>query len=225
MQADMGEARTGRFYRTFGKRIFDIVIALTAMIVLAPLLAILAVAVRICLGSPVLFRHRRPGLGGEPFVLLKFRTMTDRRDETGRLLPDRERGTKFGNFLRASSLDELPELWNVLRGEMSLVGPRPLMMQYLPRYTPRQMRRHETKPGITGLAQVNGRNLLCWEQKFEMDVDYVDRCSLRLDLEILARTVRAVLLREGIAAPAHFSAPEFMGSGREAAESKSERRQ
>jgi sugar transferase EpsL len=168
--------------------------------------------VRVKLGSPVLFRQRRPGLNGHPFTLMKFRTMTTARDEAGRLLPDSQRLTGFGKFLRATSLDELPELFNVLRGEMSLVGPRPLLMEYLDRYTLEQARRHQVKPGLTGWAQINGRNALAWEDKFKLDVYYVDRVSLWLDLSILLRTFVQLFKREGISAEGHATMPFFIGS-------------
>jgi lipopolysaccharide/colanic/teichoic acid biosynthesis glycosyltransferase len=197
------------FYRRRGKRLLDVVGAATALVVTSPVQVAAAVAVRRSLGSPVLFRQQRPGLGGVPFTLLKMRTMKDSRDPSGRLLPDAERLTPLGRRLRASSVDELPELWNVLRGDMSLVGPRPLLMEYLDRYTPEQARRHEVRPGITGWAQVNGRNTLSWEQKFDLDVWYVDNVSLGLDLRILWRTVQAVLAREGISAVGHQTMPEF----------------
>jgi lipopolysaccharide/colanic/teichoic acid biosynthesis glycosyltransferase len=172
----------------------------------------LAFRVRQELGSPVLFRQVRPGLGGKPFVMYKFRTMTEERDEQGNLFPDEKRLTPFGAFLRAWSLDELPELFNVLKGDMSLVGPRPLLMQYLDRYTPEQFRRHEVKPGITGWAQVNGRNALSWEEKFKLDVWYVDNWTIWLDLKILWLTLVKVLRREGISAHGHATMPEFKGS-------------
>jgi lipopolysaccharide/colanic/teichoic acid biosynthesis glycosyltransferase len=197
-----------------GKRTLDLFISLLALALLSPLLLALALLVRVRLGSPVLFRQQRPGQGGRPFRMVKFRTMTDRRDAEGRPLPDAERMTPFGRFLRGSSLDELPELWNVLVGDMSLVGPRPLLMQYLDRYTPEQARRHEAKPGITGWAQVNGRNALTWERKFELDVWYVDHRSLLLDLKILALTVAKVVRREGISAAGEATMQEFKGSGR-----------
>ncbi|MCS6840082.1 MAG: sugar transferase [Roseiflexus sp.] len=185
-------------YRRYLKRVFDICIASAALIALAPLLLMIAALVRILLGAPVIFRQQRPGLHGKPFTLLKFRSMTDARDADGNLLPDDQRLTRFGRFLRSSSLDELPELINVIRGEMSLVGPRPLLMEYLDRYTPEQMRRHAVRPGITGWAQVNGRNAISWEQKFALDVWYVDHLSFWLDLRILALTVWRVARREGI---------------------------
>ena len=193
------------------KRGFDLLAATAALVVLAPVLAAIAALVRMMMGSPVLFRQERPGYKGRPFTCLKFRTMTDERDAAGRLLPDGERLTRLGRWLRSTSLDELPELINVLRGEMSLVGPRPLLPQYLARYTPEQMRRHDAKPGITGWTQVNGRNALSWEQKFEMDLWYVDHRSFWLDVRILARTVWQVLRRDGIAQPGHASMPEFLG--------------
>lgn len=194
------------------KRIVDVVAAGVGLVVLSPLLVVLAVLVRLRLGSPVLFRQVRPGLHGQPFELLKFRTMTDDRDGRGELLPDAQRLTTFGAWLRRSSLDELPELLNVLRGEMSLVGPRPLLMEYLDLYTPRQARRHEVRPGITGWAQVNGRNAATWSDKFELDVWYVEHQSLWLDLRILARTLRQVVGQDGIAADGHVTAPRFTGS-------------
>jgi lipopolysaccharide/colanic/teichoic acid biosynthesis glycosyltransferase len=179
---------------------------------LAPLLVITALLVRRLLGTPVLFRQRRPGLHGKPFTIYKFRTMTDARDQDGNLLSDEERCPPFGRFLRSSSLDELPELWNVLRGEMSFVGPRPLMMEYLDRYSPEQARRHDVLPGITGWAQVNGRNAISWEEKFNLDVWYVDNHNLYLDLKILWLTAAKVIKRDGISAPGELTAPEFMGS-------------
>lgn len=194
------------------KRLFDIAVAAMTSLVLAPVLVALAALVRLKLGRPVLFRQIRPGLDGVPFEMVKFRTMTDQRDASGRLRPDEERLTTFGRFLRATSADELPELWNVLRGEMSLVGPRPLLMQYLDRYTDRQRRRHEVKPGITGWAQVNGRNALSWDEKFELDVWYVDNRSFLLDLKILAMTLLQVVRRQGISSAGYATTPEFMGS-------------
>ena len=199
-------------YRVIGKRLFDLALVIPALLVLAPVLLGVALLVRRRLGSPVLFRQERPGLGGKPFVMLKFRTMTDARDAAGALLPDEARTHPFGQMLRRTSLDELPELLNVLKGEMSLVGPRPLLMRYLPRYTPEQNRRHDVLPGITGLAQVRGRNNLPWDEKFVLDVQYADQCSLWLDIRILLRTVRAVTAAEGVSAPSHFSSPEFMGT-------------
>jgi lipopolysaccharide/colanic/teichoic acid biosynthesis glycosyltransferase len=193
------------------KRLFDFVAASLVLLLLAlPLLA-LAWQVRRKLGSPVLFTQVRPGLHGQPFRMVKFRTMTDARDASGALLPDAQRLTPFGRFLRASSLDELPELWNVLRGEMSLVGPRPLLMEYLPLYSPEQARRHEVRPGITGWAQVNGRNAISWADKFALDVWYVDHRSLWLDVRILWLSVRKVLVRDGISAAGEATMPRFEG--------------
>ena len=181
------------------------------LLLLAVPLALLAWQVRRKLGSPVLFTQVRPGLHGKSFRMVKFRTMTDARDASGALLPDAQRLTPFGRFLRASSLDELPELWNVLRGEMSLVGPRPLLMEYLPLYSPEQARRHEVRPGITGWAQINGRNAISWADKFALDVWYVDHRSLWLDLRILWMTVRKVLVRDGISAAGEATMPRFEG--------------
>jgi lipopolysaccharide/colanic/teichoic acid biosynthesis glycosyltransferase len=194
------------------KRLFDFLAAFLALLLLAlPLLA-LAWLIRSKLGSPMLFRQVRPGLQGRPFTMVKFRTMTVERGPDGALLPDAQRLTPFGRFLRASSLDELPELWNVLKGDMSLVGPRPLLMEYLPLYTPEQARRHEVRPGITGWAQVNGRNAISWVDKFALDVWYVDHRSLWLDVQILWRTVRKVLVRDGISAAGEATMPKFTGS-------------
>ena len=194
------------------KRLFDLSIAVPLLVVFSPVMAVVFLAVTLALGRPALFRQVRPGLHGRPFTLVKFRSMTDARAADGRLKPDAERLPPLGRLLRRTSLDELPQLWNVLRGEMSLVGPRPLMMEYLPRYSPEQMRRHDVLPGITGWSQVNGRNNLAWEEKVALDVEYVDRCSLWLDIRILLRTVRAVTGAEGVSAPSHFSSPEFMGT-------------
>ncbi|MBX3423911.1 MAG: sugar transferase [Pirellulaceae bacterium] len=194
------------------KRAIDIAVAAGAILLFSPLLAIIALAIVRSLGKPVLFSQQRPGIKGQPFWMFKFRTMTDARDAEGHLLPDDQRLNRLGKFLRSSSLDELPELWNVLKGDMSLVGPRPLLMQYLPLYTPRQARRHDVRPGITGWAQINGRNALTWEQKFEYDVWYVENQSLWLDLRILACTIFKVLGRQGISAPGHVTADFFRGS-------------
>jgi sugar transferase EpsL len=199
-------------YNQFGKRLLDLALAIPAVIMLFPALVVIAILVRITLGSPVLFRQQRAGLNGQPFTVFKFRTMTNARDLSGSLLPDDARLTPLGRFLRGTSLDELPELFNVLRGEMSLVGPRPLLLHYLPRYTPQQMRRHEVKPGITGWAQVNGRNALSWEQKFALDIWYVDHYSLWLDLQIIALTIWKILTWEGITQPGHATAEEFKGT-------------
>jgi lipopolysaccharide/colanic/teichoic acid biosynthesis glycosyltransferase len=199
-------------YRRTGKRVFDLALIMLALPVTLPLLVTLALLVRVRLGSPVMFRQERLGLNGKPFSIRKFRTMTNGRDARGNLLPDSERLTRFGRFLRAASLDELPELINVLRGEMSLVGPRPLYSHYRDRYTAEQFRRHEVLPGITGWAQVNGRNAISWEAKFERDVWYVDHCSLRLDVKIIALTLLKIIKREGISQPGHATAEEFQGT-------------
>jgi sugar transferase EpsL len=196
----------------YPKRLFDLLISLLALLLLSPLLGLLVLLVHVKLGSPVLFRQQRPGLHGRPFTLIKFRTMIDQRDAHGNLLPDADRLTKFGKFLRASSLDELPELWNVLKGEMSLVGPRPLLMHYLPLYTPEQARRHEVRPGITGWAQVNGRNALSWEDKFALDVWYVDHHTLWLDLKIIFLTLLKIIKRHGINHPGEATMQAFTGS-------------
>lgn len=193
------------------KRGFDLVVVFAAAPFWLPVLAVVALLVRLKLGSPVFFRQKRPGQGARIFEMVKFRTMTDARAAAGNLLPDAVRLTPFGKWLRSTSLDELPELLNVLRGDMSLVGPRPLLVQYLARYSPRQARRHEVKPGITGLAQVMGRNALSWDQKFEWDVRYVETQSLWLDLKILALTLKTVFVREGISAAGDATMPEFRG--------------
>lgn len=194
------------------KRLLDFLGAFIGLVVLSPFIIVIALAVRVNMGGPVLFRQERAGLHGNPFILYKFRTMRDLRDLEGHLLPDEMRLTRLGHFLRSTSLDELPELFNVLKGEMSLVGPRPLLMEYLERYTPEQARRHEVKPGVTGWAQVNGRNAITWEEKFKLDVWYVDNWSLGLDLKILVLTFIKVLKREGISAGGHATMPEFRGS-------------
>ena len=195
------------------KRLLDLVLTLPGLILISPLLAAIVLLIRVRLGRPVLFRQVRPGLRGEPFLVYKFRTMSDLRTADGRLLPDQVRLTGLGRFLRSFSLDELPELFNVLKGEMSLVGPRPLLMEYLSRYTPEQARRHDVLPGITGWAQINGRNALTWEQKFAHDVWYVDHRSMALDVGILAQTLVKTVLREGISQPGHATAEEFKGQG------------
>ena len=194
------------------KRLVDIVLAFGGLALLAPVMLAVTWLIRRQFGSPILFRQTRPGLHGKPFSILKFRTMADTRDAKGNLLPDAERLTGFGRFLRSTSLDELPELFNVLKGEMSLVGPRPLLMAYLPLYTPEQARRHEMRPGITGWAQVNGRNAISWEEKFRLDVWYVDNQSFWLDLKILLLTVKKVVVRDGISAVGEATAPRFTGS-------------
>lgn len=194
------------------KRLFDLLLASNALVLLALPMLVLALVIRLKLGGPVLFRQVRPGINGQPFIMVKFRTMTDERGPDGALLPDALRLTPFGRFLRASSLDELPEFWNVLRGDMSLVGPRPLLMEYLPHYSPEQARRHEVRPGITGWAQINGRNAIGWEDKFKLDVWYVDNRSLWLDVQILWRTVRKVLLSDGISGVGEATMSSFSGS-------------
>ncbi|MBL0170009.1 MAG: sugar transferase [Gemmatimonadaceae bacterium] len=193
------------------KRAFDILVASMLLVLLAPVLMTVAIAVHFALGSPVLFRQQRPGLAGRPFTLVKFRTMRDAVDEHGTPLEDSRRLTAFGQFLRATSLDELPELWNVLRGDMSVVGPRPLLMEYLPRYTPAQRRRHDVRPGITGWAQVNGRNASSWDERFSHDVWYVEHRTFGLDVRIMVRTVHQVFAAEGIAQPGHATMPRFTG--------------
>ncbi|HGF7375763.1 TPA: sugar transferase [Vibrio cholerae] len=197
------------------KRKFDIVVSLVILLFLSPIIAIVAWKIRKNLGSPVLFRQTRPGLNGKPFEMVKFRTMKDAVDSKGNPLPDSERMTPFGDKLRNSSLDELPELWNVLKGEMSLVGPRPLLIQYLPLYSKEQARRHEVRPGLTGWAQINGRNAINWEDKFKFDVWYVDNHSFWLDIKILVLTVKKVFVKEGISAEDHVTMPEFKGNNNE----------
>jgi sugar transferase EpsL len=204
---------TGDLYRTFGKRLLDATIAALLLVVLAPLMLVVAGLVAVYLGRPVFFQQERPGVHGRPFRLIKFRTMTEARDVDGDLRPDAERLTRFGRALRSTSLDELPELLNVLRGEMSLVGPRPLLMSYLERYSPDQARRHEVKPGLTGWAQVNGRNAVDWHSRFHLDRWYVDNVSLWLDVRIVARTIHAVVRREGISEQGGATMTEFFGNG------------
>ncbi len=194
------------------KRLVDVTLSFVALIVLAPLMLVIAALVRLRLGRPVLFRQKRPGLYEKPFHLMKFRTMTDARDSAGDLMPDAERLTRFGGWLRSTSIDELPALWNVLLGSMSLVGPRPLLMEYLPLYSPEQARRHDVRPGITGWAQVNGRNSISWEQKLDYDVWYVDHRSLMLDLRIILKTAVAVVRREGISGSGQATMGRFTGS-------------
>ena len=194
------------------KRLFDVVVSACALLVLALPLLVVIWMVRRKLGSPVFFAQVRPGMHGKPFKMVKFRSMTSERGTDGELLPDAVRLTPFGRILRSTSLDELPELWNVLKGDMSLVGPRPLLMEYLPLYSPEQARRHEVRPGITGWAQVNGRNAISWEDKFKLDVWYVDHCSLWLDIKILWLTVKKVLVREGISAAGEATMGKFTGS-------------
>ena len=196
-------------YNILGKRLLDLTFAIPVLGMLMPVMLLLVALVHFKQGDPVLFRQKRPGLNGKPFILLKFRTMTEDRDEHGNLLPDVKRLTLLGRFLRRTSLDELPELFNVLKGEMSLIGPRPLLMKYLDRYTPEQARRHEVKPGITGWAQINGRNAITWGKKFEYDVWYVDHQSFWLDLKIIVLTIWKILKREGINQQGYVTAEEF----------------
>ena len=202
------------------KRCADVIVAVIALVLLMPVLLLVALLVRIRLGSPVLFRQKRPGYKGAPFEMLKFRTMSDARDDQGNLLPDAKRLTQLGKFLRATSLDELPELINVLSGTMSLVGPRPLLMEYMPLYSTHQARRHNVRPGITGWAQINGRNTISWEDKFDYDVWYVHNQGFRLDLKILVLTVAKVLRRSGISAEGEVTMPRFMGTPEEILEGK-----
>jgi lipopolysaccharide/colanic/teichoic acid biosynthesis glycosyltransferase len=199
------------FYARYGKRVLDVFLSLVALILLMPVLIGLWITSMAKIGRPVLFRQKRPGRKAEVFEMMKFRTMRDDRGPDGELLPDDQRLIPYGRFLRSSSLDELPEIFNVLKGEMSLVGPRPLLIRYLERYSPQQARRHEARPGITGWAQVNGRNAISWEQKFEFDVWYVDNVSLWLDLKIIGMTFQKVLKRSDISADSHATMPEFMG--------------
>jgi len=194
------------------KRILDLTITIPGILIFSPILLTIAILVGLNYGNPVIFRQKRPGYLGKPFWLYKFRTMTNEADVDNNLLPDNERITRLGSFLRSYSLDELPELFNVLRGEMSWVGPRPLLMQYLERYSPEQARRHNVLPGITGWAQINGRNALTWEEKFKLDVWYVDHWTLLLDIKIILVTIIKVLRREGISQPGHATAEEFMGT-------------
>ena len=203
---------TSSFYERYGKRFLDITLASVALLLLLPVAIAIALAIRLTMGSPVIFRQVRPGLYGKPFVLYKFRTMLDLRDEQGNLLPDERRLTKLGRFLRRLSLDEIPELWNVLKGDMSLVGPRPLLMEYLPLYTSEQARRHEVKPGMAGPVIMSGRNILDWEEKFNLDVWYVNNLSFFLDMKILFLTAWKVLRGEGVSHPGYETMPKFQGS-------------
>ena len=202
----------GKIYRRHLKRLFDLSAAIWALLLIWPFLLLIHLLLRLSIGVSIIFRQERPGFMGRPFTIYKYRTMTHVRDSSGRLLPDKDRITRVGQFLRSFSLDELPEIFNVLKGDMSLVGPRPLMMQYLERYTPEQARRHEVPPGITGWAQINGRNDLAWEEKFNLDVWYVDHQSFKLDIYIIAKTFWKVFRREGISHDGYATAPEFMGS-------------
>ena len=199
-------------YKYVIKRLLDIVISGVALILLSPILLIVAVLVRIKLGSPVIFHQKRPGQNEKIFTLCKFRTMTDERDEKGNLLPDEVRLTSFGKMLRSTSLDELPELWNILKGDMSIIGPRPLLVKYLPLYNEEQKHRHDVKPGLTGLAQINGRNAITWEQKFEYDVEYVNNLSFALDCQIFFKTIKAVFCREGINSATDATMEAFTGT-------------
>lgn len=196
------------------KRFLDLIISILALFFLSPLLLTVAVLVSRKLGSPIFFRQMRPGKNGVPFLMIKFRTMTDQRGADGNLLPNSERLTKFGKFLRSTSIDELPELWNVIRGDMSLVGPRPLLLDYLPLYSEYQARRHLVRPGITGLAQVNGRNSISWQQKFAWDVFYVDNVSFWLDVKIIFLTLKKVIIREGVNSSSDVTMPRFLGDSR-----------
>lgn len=207
-----GMKHKASFYEKYIKRLMDMVLSGAALVVLSPVLLVTALLVRTRLGSPVIFCQERPGKDEKIFKLYKFRSMTDARDENGELLPDEVRLTRFGKLLRATSLDELPELWNILRGDMSIVGPRPLLVRYLPRYNQEQRRRHDVRPGLTGWAQVNGRNAISWEEKFRLDVWYVENLSFLLDLKILFMTVKKVICREGISAENAATAVEFMGT-------------
>ena len=202
----------GGIYRKYIKRPMDFVLSLLAIIVLSPLILIIAILVKIKLGSPVLFKQQRPGMNEKIFTMYKFRTMTDERDENGNLLPDEVRLTKFGQFLRSTSLDELPELFNILKGDMSIIGPRPLLVEYLSLYNEHQKRRHEVKPGLTGLAQVNGRNAISWEQKFDLDVQYVDNVTFLGDLKIIFQTIKKVIIREGISSENAATMEPFRGN-------------
>ena len=199
-------------YKRFVKRCLDLLLSLAALIILSPVLLLVAILVRCKLGSPILFKQKRPGLHEKIFCMYKFRTMTDAKDADGNLLPDEVRLTKFGKLLRSTSLDELPELFNILKGDMAIVGPRPLLVQYLPRYNERQHHRHDVRPGFTGLAQVNGRNSISWQEKFEWDVKYVEKVSFLMDLRIIAKTVKVVLKRDGISSETSATMEEFRGN-------------
>ena len=202
-------------YRKYIKRLLDFILSLFAIIILSPVLLIVALLVRIKLGAPVIFKQKRPGLNEKIFTLYKFRTMTDAKDEQGNLLPDEIRLTKFGKLLRSTSLDELPELFNILKGDMSIVGPRPLLVRYLPLYNEHQKHRHDVRPGFTGYAQCNGRNAISWEEKFDLDVYYTKHISLLLDIKIILKTVKVVLFREGISSETSVTMEEFRGSSNE----------
>jgi len=209
----------GGIYRKYFKRPMDIILSLIALIVLSPILLIVALLVRIKLGSPVIFKQQRPGINEKIFIMYKFRTMTDERDKNGELLPDSIRLTKFGKFLRSTSLDELPELFNILKGDMSVIGPRPLLVEYLPLYDEYQKRRHEVRPGLSGLAQVSGRNAINWEDKFNLDVEYVDNISFFGDWKIIFLTLKKVFIREGISSNTAVTMEPFRGSKKESVKS------
>ena len=200
-----------KIYRKYIKRVLDVIISAVTLLLLSPVLLITALLVRVKFGSPVIFKQERPGLNGKIFKMYKFRTMTDERDSEGKLLPDEQRLTHFGNVLRSTSLDELPELWNILKGDMSLIGPRPLLVKYLPLYSERQSHRHDVRPGITGYAQVHGRNKLDWPERFEMDGYYAENLSFKMDLKIVADTVGVVLRRDGISSDTSATMEEFRG--------------
>lgn len=202
-------------YRKYGKRLVDFILSLLALVVLSSIIGIVALLVRTKLGSPVIFRQKRPGLNEKIFTMYKFRTMTDARDENGKLLPDNVRLTRFGRFLRSTSLDELPELWNIVKGDMSIVGPRPLLVEYLPLYNEYQKRRHEVRPGLSGLAQVSGRNAINWEEKFSLDIQYVDNVSFIEDWKIISLTFKKVFIREGINSLSSSTMEPFKGTEKE----------
>ncbi|KRG15760.1 sugar transferase [Virgibacillus soli] len=207
--------KQGGMYKRFGKRPMDIFLSLLAIVILSPILVIVAILVRFKLGSPILFKQDRPGMNGQIFTMYKFRTMTDEKDKSGKLLPDSVRLTKFGKMLRSTSLDELPELFNIFKGDMSIIGPRPLLVQYLPLYSENQKRRHEVRPGLSGLAQVNGRNAITWEEKFRLDVKYVDNVSLLEDWKIIFLTIKKVFVREGINSETSSTMEPFKGNKKE----------
>jgi undecaprenyl phosphate N,N'-diacetylbacillosamine 1-phosphate transferase len=211
----MNDKREYKLYRDTFKRGMDFILALVAIIVLSPVFLILFTLVRTKLGSPVLFKQDRPGLNEKIFTMVKFRTMTSEKDEKGMLLPDSQRLTKFGKWLRSTSLDELPELFNILKGDMSIIGPRPLLVQYLPLYSTHQRRRHEVRPGLSGLAQVNGRNALSWEEKFELDIEYVENVSFLLDIKLILQTIKKIILREGISSNTSDTMEYFLGQRRD----------
>lgn len=202
-------------YRRYFKRPMDFILSLVAIVILSPLMVVIAILVRVKLGSPVIFKQKRPGLNEKIFTIYKFRTMTDERDEFGKLLPDSVRLTKFGKLLRSTSLDELPELFNILKGDMSFVGPRPLLVQYLPLYNEHQKHRHDVRPGLSGWAQVNGRNAISWEEKFELDVEYVNNVSFLLDWKVIFLTIKKIFIREGIHSENSVTMEPFKGSAKE----------